>query len=157
MFSEFLTTTLRACGLNPRPAYYSGRGATLTDLNSQKLEAIHGAIAHHVSPEAAEAFVEMVEDIPTLSATEFLLALAELEMNDFTRSASARTSKNGIYFENEDDALCTTCVVLAGRDRLRDDQTQSITGPFLRMHSKRPQKSVFDYLGRTSMNEGADA
>lgn len=62
-----------------RPEYYSGRGATLSDLNSGLLEKIHqGVLAEH-GKDAAEGFVDMVENIDVLSATLFLNSLYELE------------------------------------------------------------------------------
>jgi hypothetical protein len=133
------------CGMSTRPGYYSGRGATRTDLNSEKLERIHAAILKNKGEDAAKAFIEMVVNIPVLSATDFLIALTALDASDYNIEAvwgANLGSNKGIYLEGEGEAWGTIGSVLGGMaDR---DETPSIRGPFLRRHGVRsPDKRVY--------------
>ncbi len=65
--------------MSSRPEYYSGRGAILSDLNSELLEMIHEGIRREIGEKAAKNFVQMVADIDALSATFFLNSLYGLE------------------------------------------------------------------------------
>jgi hypothetical protein len=66
-------------GMSFRPEYFSGRGATTTDLNGEMLFKIYNSIKKENGERAAEAYVEMVKSIKTLSATNFLNSLYLLE------------------------------------------------------------------------------
>ncbi len=70
-------------GMSGRPEYYSGRGATMSDLDGDRLYAIYQKIAQELGTRQADAFVTMVEKLKTLSATNFLNALYALERNDW--------------------------------------------------------------------------
>lgn len=67
--------------MSSRPEFYSGRGAILSDLNSELLEMIHEGVRREIGEKAAKNFVQMVADIDVLSATFFLNSLYSLEAN----------------------------------------------------------------------------
>lgn len=144
MRSEFLVRVLTdssnpnangyvaGCGMSTRPSFYSGRGATTTDLSSAKLERIYQAIEHNVGQEAARAFARMVRDIPVLSATDFLLCLERLVAADWRWNKDMLGKENGIYATEMGSALGTVVSVLGGsRDR---DETVAIRYDFLLRH-----------------------
>lgn len=58
--------------LSDRPEYYSGRGATLTDLDSQILEQAYRGVLEQYGKEAARQFCQLVYDLKILAATVFL-------------------------------------------------------------------------------------
>lgn len=135
MYSEFLVCVLTAssrsggCGMSTRPAYYSGRGATTTDLDSSRLEKIWAAVQEHVGKAAAAEFVKMVASIPSLSATDFLLTLARLELNDWKWEDDLLGNESGIYVDSEMSAWGTVLEVFGGAGRA--NQTEAIRGDFL--------------------------
>jgi hypothetical protein len=140
MFSDFLTETLTGsthcggCGMSVRPGFYSGRGATTADLSSDKLERLFCAIKKHAGEPAAEAFVNMVAAMPSLSATDFLLSLARLESNGWTWHKRLLGAEKGLYAEDEGSAWGTVFARLGGAGE-RDD-TATIRGAFLRAHGE---------------------
>lgn len=121
--------------MSTRPEYYSGRGATTTDLSSQSLEKIHTAIVKNVDEKAGKAFVKMVAAIPVLSATDFLITLHALEQNKWVWKESLLGNQKGIHYESHEGALFTVFAVTAGRGYQRDD-TRVIRGEFLSRHQK---------------------
>lgn len=145
MQSEFLmrvltTSTLHGgCGMSARPSFYSGRGATISDLNSSKLTRIWTAIQTHVGEQPAAEFVKMVAVIPCLSATDFLLNLARLEANSWCWSADLLGSERGVFVDSELTAWATVGEVLSQRN----DETELIRGDFLRARGcVRPRTST---------------
>ncbi len=74
---------VREAGMCSRPEYYSGRGATLSDLNSKILDKVYSGIQKAHGKNAADDFTKMVENIPKLSATDFLLSVYRLEQNNW--------------------------------------------------------------------------
>lgn len=64
--------------MSARPGYYSGRGATTSDLNSDLLNKIADGIKKEYGDQAHDSFVKMVWDTPSLSATAFLTNLYAL-------------------------------------------------------------------------------
>jgi len=123
-----------AAGMSVRPEYYSGRGATTSDLNERILEKVHALITQEHGADAAKNFVQMVDDIPKLSATDFLLNLFRLEGGDWTWTPERLGSERGIYAADEGSALGTTLSVMGGMgDR---DDTQYIKGHFIQEHRK---------------------
>jgi hypothetical protein len=145
MFSEFLATVLTrtshapdGCGMSTRPDFYSGRGAITADLDDTILEKLWTAIKANRGDEAAAAFVLMVEAIPVLSATDFLITLAALDRNDYAWDARFVSGAKGIDIRRDDDgrhngvsAVCTMAAMLGRGDR---DETAWIRNPFLRRH-----------------------
>ena len=74
---------INSIGRCERPEYYSGRGATTTDLDGDKLFAIYTKIREEIGKKEAEAFVTMIENLEYLSMTNFLNALYALENNQW--------------------------------------------------------------------------
>ncbi|MDO8656829.1 MAG: hypothetical protein Q7K45_06330, partial [Nanoarchaeota archaeon] len=70
---------VESAGISAHPEFYSGRGATTTDLNDRKLEQVYQGIQREYGEKAAQSFAQMVAGIPKLSATDFLLTLYALE------------------------------------------------------------------------------
>ncbi len=66
-----------------RPEYYSGRGATTTDLTDKILFSIHADIKKEFGEEAAKAFVQMVANMKIMSATAFIEELYALYCSDW--------------------------------------------------------------------------
>jgi hypothetical protein len=123
--------------MSARPEFYSGRGATISDLNGQHLQTIYDGIKANHGDDAAKNFVVMVADIPVLSATDFLLALYRLEALDWKWEAGKQPKTNGLAYNNEMEAMATVAEVLSGMfGGPRGDDTQAIRGSFLRQHSK---------------------
>jgi hypothetical protein len=141
MFSQFLTNALSNCGLGVRPGYYSGRGANASDLNSRQLEAIHTAIVKNAGKKAGGAFIRMVEDIPVLSATDFLLTLAALESNKFIWDKNLLSTQKGQHFESIAEAIGTVGEVLARSNR--QDSTDFIRREFLVNHGRSVPMSIY--------------
>ncbi len=146
MFSQELARVLTkapcdgGAGMSTRPSYYSGRGATLSDLNSEKLETIWGGVKSIYGDKAAEAFIDMVIAIPKLSATDFLISLASLERNGFDPTSDI-SAINSIFPEDEGSAFGTIMSVMGGMND-RDDTTR-IRDPFLVARGRKlPQREA---------------
>ncbi len=152
MFSSFLVRTLtdstfhNGCGMSTRPAFYSGRGATSSDLSSEKLFRVNTAIRNNRGEDASKAFVAMIAAIPVLSATDFLIALSALEQNDWKWDVRLLGSQNGVYATDRDEALATVLTVAAGR-REQHDETVSIRAAFLRHHGVKDPKAKDSHYG----------
>ena len=119
-------------GMSDRPGFYSGRGATTTDLNDMILEKIYQEIKKEHGEDSAKQFTQMVADIPKLSATDFLLSLYRLEMNDWNWSKELLGEEKGIYPEDEGSALGTIFSALSGSGNV--DETDYIRTAFLERH-----------------------
>lgn len=119
-------------GMSARPGFYSGRGATTSDLNDKILEKVYQGILKNYGQEPAKEFVNMVADIPKLSATDFLLTLYRLEAHEWKWDKRFLGSEKGIYPEDEGSAMATVIDVLYGMNKT--DETDYIRGEFLRKH-----------------------
>lgn len=146
MFSEFLTEVLTrsthkgGAGMSTRPEYYSGRGATTSDLDSSRLIVICIAIEKKHGPLAAKAYTEMVASMPKLAATDFLIALWRLESNGFRMSPEIVGGSNGTYAADRASAMATIFEALGGSRR---DETVSIRSAFLRYRGvKEPRRDA---------------
>ena len=137
MFSDFLVKTLEQCRLGTLPSYFSGRGAREGDLDSQMLEKIHDTIVEHKGKPAGIAFLDMVEAIEVLSATDFLITLEALDRNNFVWDAALVSTKKGNYADSFDTAVATAAERMCGSGR--QDDTRNIRGPFLRSHGRNPK------------------
>ena len=67
--------------MSTRPEYYSGRGVNLSDLNWQHLQVIYNGIKENLDDAACQNFLQLIENIQSLSATNFLNQLYSLESN----------------------------------------------------------------------------
>jgi len=126
--SELLSNT----GLSSRPEYYSGRGATRSDLNSEILEKIFQLIKNNYGSEAATQYSHMVRDMEKLSATDFLISLYNLQANDWKWKKVLTSSRNSIYAGDYGSAFGTVMSVLGGMNNV--DETESIRDQFLKNH-----------------------
>ena len=127
--------------MSGRPEYYSGRGATLSDLNSELLQMIWKGVKKEVGKKAAAAFVEMVVDIEVLSATCFLNTLYSLEARGWIWTKPNRCQGNLDHIDVGPDGEGRFAVGMAsiaawmGGGSSRDD-TLMIRGEFLAKHGK---------------------
>ena len=132
-------------GMSRRPEYYSGRGAILADLNSDILEKIYQGIDKEYGNKASKSFVNMVKEIPVLSATAFLLNLYKLESNNWKWEKNLFGNENGVYVDGPTDnakmisGLMTIIEVSCKRGR---DDTLSIKYPFLTSHKVKPKEKI---------------
>jgi len=140
---------LRESGVHPDPYYFSGRGADLSDLNSEHLEKIYCSIKEIYGLRASKNFVKMVEEIPVLSATDFIISFYALEGNewkyekkkvksDATGGISVRKNAGGNYDRMHGELSILSALTRGGRN-----ETRSIREPFLIKYSTN-YRSRFD-------------
>lgn len=153
-YLEKLKDIIRNSNMSTRPEYYSGRGATLSDLNDKILEKIYQGIEKEFGKKPANNFVKMVDDIKVLSATTFLEELYNLYYNDWSyrkkpksRQASGISipkNKNGEYDENS--AISGMIGIFSAMSNGGIDQTMQIKGHFLKCHLKNKGKLESHYI-----------
>jgi hypothetical protein len=132
LHNALMSRNPRQGGLGTRPEYYSGRGAIRNDLPPSALDALYDTIEKNAGQDAAQAFAQMVADIPVLSATEFLLNLERLDRADFKWSKSILGNDGGVHATDEASAFATVaCLFGGGGNR---DETSEIRGMFLARH-----------------------
>jgi len=125
--------------MSARPEFYSGRGATGSDLDNRRLERIHQLIEREHGGEAAQNYVQMVADIPVLSATDFLLNLYRLDASGWEWNKGLLGNEKGVDVgpdtgngTREAIGFATIGAVLGGMsDR---NETPYIREEFLRNH-----------------------
>ena len=147
---EELENILRSNRMSTRPEFYSGRGATLTDLDGQILEGIYQGINLEFGEKAAKGFVSMVSGIKVISATCFLQELYKLFYSNWEYSSDK--DELGIAVgKNEDGEFDLASGMMGIADSIfsdcRDD-TQSIKNWFLMGHGVQP-KEMYDNQGFT--------
>jgi len=123
-------------GLSSRPGFYSGRGATATDLRYEILEKVYQEVKREHGEEAARQFVQMVSDTPKLTATDFLLNLYRLEGHDWRWDYRLLGKEKGLYPEDAGTAVWTVLSVMSGMSPV--DETPRIRDEFLRRHGVEP-------------------
>lgn len=116
------------CGLRSDHEFYTGRGATLLDLTSAKLEDIYQQIEQRCGNDASYNFVKMIVDIPVLSATDFLLTLYRLEKNKWIWNQKLLTKEQRNHVGGQE----TTLQLITGSNGL--DETKDIRKWFLKDH-----------------------
>lgn len=135
---DILRDTPRFCS---RASYFSGRGATLTDLNYEILEHIHGQITSEFGEEAAKNYVKMVASMKSCSATAFINNCYSLEMMNY-KWADEESSTSGIDVEKDKDGNYDTVNGIFGMISAmhqRGDDTPSIRNRFLSKHGHTPE------------------
>ena len=127
--------------MSGRPEFYSGRGARLSDLNSEILEKFHQAITVEYGTEQAATFVKMVADMESLSATAFLNRLYTLEAYNWQYAPRKQEKKEGFDVGPDNGGrLATGLASVASFMSNGDaDQTEDIRYMFLSRH-----RSEFD-------------
>ena len=151
---EKLKTIIRNNQMSTSPEFYSGRGATLSDLNDRILEGIHNGIKKEYGLDAAKNFVKMVNDIKVLSATTFLQELYNLFFNNWkyinkkqhAASVSVPKNEDGEY----DMDMGMFGMMEARMNSVRDD-TQMIKTGFLIRHGIKPKGGVYSSDGHMMM------
>ena len=126
-------------GMSDRPEFYSGRGAILGDINDRILEGVYQGILREHGEYAAQQYVQMVVEIPKLSATDYLLTLYRLEQNNWKWNKDLLGNENGVYIgpdrrdgSRESIAFASLIGTIFG-DNSRDE-TKSIRRQFLERH-----------------------
>jgi hypothetical protein len=148
---------VQQAGMSDRPAYYSGRGATISDLNSQILQKIHESIVKNIGAEAGKEFIQLVDEIEVMSATGFLQALYSLARNNW-KFDPAMVKSNGTDIDSEGSAWGT---LLGSMSRGKRDDSDSIKNEFLRKHGVLTGGGDYDSYrrnpskGRTVFKDGA--
>ena len=143
-------------GMSSRPEFTSGRGVTLSDLNSKWLFAIRKGIEKEVGKEQAEEFVKMVASMKKMSATAFLNNLYMLERFNWKWTP---LRDQHISVNSRGDAMGTVLSVMSGMSS-RDD-TKEIRGHFLEhfgykpIYSESPMKDEERYYNENSSMFGA--
>ncbi len=139
---------VREAGMSDRPEFYSGRGATSSDLNDQILEKVYGVVNREYGDKVSKRFVQMVADIPVLSATDFLNTLYGFESSGWKWNKKL-VIKRGIDVGPDDgtksrelNGMCTILSVLGGMSSR--DETGYIRGQFLTRHGVKNSKSKKD-------------
>lgn len=84
------------------PSYYSGRGATLSDVNSKILAGIWKGIKKEFGKEAAKNFVKMVKGIQVFSATTFINETISLYHNKWIYTEKEKDASGVDVLKNED-------------------------------------------------------
>jgi hypothetical protein len=143
---------IRNNGMSTRPEYYSGRGATLSDLNSQILQGIYDGISKEFGEDADENYVKMVADIKVLSATTFLQELYNLERNGWKYTEKQKHADGIAIPKNKDgeyDEISTLhgLISVVGTMSNNRDDTGIIRGSFLASHGVHPIKRCEGYYG----------
>lgn len=134
-------------GMSTRPESYSGRGATVSDLNSETLEKIFQGIQKQFGEKAAKNYVKMVKNIKVISATTFLNELYSLcscgwvyraHKTDKLGIAIQKNSK-GNYELDSPNPMASMASFMFGSGR---DETQSIKYWFLQSHGVVPKGRI---------------
>lgn len=123
--------------LDTSPAYYLGRGACRSDLGGDKLEAVYQEIKQKAGEDPARNYVQMVADIPVLSATEFLVNLKNLEDGGWRAGPGLQTQRQKTKLIQEDEmkgAGSIIFAVVANGNNRGNDETSAIRGAFLQSH-----------------------
>ncbi len=134
-----------------RASYYSGRGATLTDLNYKILHHIHAEIKKEHGEDAAKAMVKMVESMTNCNATDFISNCYQLEANGYqwkvkkARKNGVDVAKNSDGSHNMASALGTMAGLMFDSGR---DETPQIRNQFLRENGIKIKGREIDIYGR---------
>lgn len=143
MFSPELHQRINSVMIS-RPSYYSGRGATTTDLNGPTLKRLYDLLTGPTFPKRAKgAFIRMVEKLPVLSASDFFIAFARLEGNDWRWKQSLTDGLTGttmVGADNHQEASMIVFAVLTSRRSPEQDRqtTRLIRDEFLRAIGRQP-------------------
>lgn len=132
-----------------RAAYFSGRGAILSDLNYKILTHIHGKIRESHGDAAAGNFVQMVASMDNCNATDFINNCYSLEGNGF-KWTIAKTKKTGFDVDKDEDGnhnlaqgMMTAMHMFMG-DSNRDE-TPAIRNRFLRENGVKIMEKYGDH------------
>lgn len=103
--SDLARYILSTSGLNESASYYSGRGCNYGDLNENHLVAIFNKL-FKIDADYATNFAEMVYQMKTLGATEFINSFMDLAANGFKmeslKTEDSNISLDGVYGKARD-------------------------------------------------------
>lgn len=145
---EKLKEIIRNNKMSIRPEYYSGRGATTSDLNGNILFGIHRDLKNEFGESAALGFVKMINGIKVLSATAFLNGLYDLYYNNWVYegrqpdSMSIPKNENGDYDRTIGMIGVMESLFSSGRD-----DTARIKSHFLYANGIKPTENYNDKFG----------
>lgn len=126
--------------MSARPEFYSGRGATMTDLNSSILEMLYVGLVKEKGTEAAKRFVNLVNKIKMLSATGFLNVFYSWYADDCPEpcdeSPSDMDMPIGVDYNSNEAMAVGFGTIGAMMNRGDRDDTWSIKRDFLNCHSE---------------------
>jgi len=147
--SEKLKDVIRSVpNMSTRPEYYSGRGATTTDLNNDILFAIQRGIREEFGEDAAKNFAIMVSEIKVLSATTFLQELYRLEGFDWKYTLQGKESETGIEVPMDEDGEYNAPMGMLGVQNAMasygNDDTYRIRYHFLNVNKLEPRHKPKD-------------
>ncbi len=135
-----------------RPEFYSGYGASRSNIGPDHLEMIYGGVLKERGADAAKAFVALVAGAPSLAATAFLNALYGLEANDWVytkRDGTSRVTENIEIAKDEEGNYAVghgmMSMFAAMSSQGRYDETEDIRFEFLAKHK---DETDFDFAGR---------
>lgn len=110
---------LSTSGLNSRASYYSGRGVNYGDLNDENLAAIFKKLLT-IDLDYALNYVEMVKQIKTLGAIEFINSFKDLAKNNFKieslNSPKSNASLDGLYDRQRNTCGFISCLSVMDGD-----------------------------------------
>lgn len=144
---EELKNIIRDNQMSTRPEYYSGRGATTSDLNHNILVGIHAGLKKEFGDKAAKAFVKMVDGIKVMSATTFLQELYRLYYNRW-KYTPEKEDESGIHIPKDDNGDYDTQagvfgVMEAMMGGNRHDDTMAIKLRFLMDNGVKMQRVTY--------------
>lgn len=119
---------LLTSGLNDRASYYSGRGVNYSDLNENNLVAIFSKLLK-VDADYAINFVDMVRQMKTLGATEFINSFMSFATNGFKVESlnleDSNVSLEGVHGEARDVVAFASLVSVMSRENDQDYQIRA--------------------------------
>jgi hypothetical protein len=132
--------------LGTRPEYFSGRGATLSDLNSEILEGIYKGLVKEVSKDAAENFVVLVAKFKCLSATAFLNDFIDWYCSGCNEYQVRDTSDVDLGPDNEGRLAIGLATIGSMMFSSGSDHTNQIREDFILGHRKELKSKGHEYL-----------
>jgi len=129
LYTMNIETLISQLHIENDPGASAGRGATITDLDSKKLNDIADQILKHYGQGAHDSYVKMVWAMGKMSATAFLLNLYSLFNKNWDLAQVKITNKDS-YVENEDQAFALFASVITSLNKVKTDDTDMIRKDF---------------------------
>ena len=130
-----------------RPSFTVGRGACLSDLNSEKIEFIYQGVVKEFGEDSGKAYIQMVKELKEASATSFLINLYELCNNGWKNIPIDNT---GIRVDKDEDGNYTEEGIAGASHGIMENMfhfgrndTDRIKWPFLKKHGVKLELDKF--------------
>lgn len=136
---------VRKAKMSTRPEFYSGRGAMYCDLNDTKLLIIYREIQKNIGEEQAQAFVTMIENTKSLSATNFLNRLYALESNNWEYSSNFEESDIDVGPDSPGREAVAFATIMSAFSSSGRDDTRYIRNSFFRLIGYTPESDSEEY------------